>query len=576
MQSEIATGSDRGKIINTMLVVALLVFFGARLASFWISDVPHLVVQFSDDAYYYFKIAQNVVERGLFSFEGSTTTNGFHPLWLFLSVPVFFFAQDQLAALSVIGTLSVCLLLVGYGLIWCYLLRRFSLVAYSICMALALYYAHIFTRCNIEISLALPLALGALLILDNGQQESHSKESRTKLLMLGMLLSFLQLARLDTVYLNITIVLFLLFRRIAPRGVQIETNTSGNRIGRGTACRAPTRGQGCPVSPVFNACQYRALLLKDLFGLVLVVGPPFLTGVGYLIINYTYTGHFIPVSAAAKSMGGLSINYLFLDQLTSQRGWILYSILLVLACVHLILAAARNNPYRQLCRRPYTVAADAACVFMLLYTVHHLFVTSWFLWDWYMYPALPVAVFVLPNLVEAAFRGIESISAVAFRWLTRCVAGAAFVAIAVGVIWQVIWLYRNVDHSFVYQNYLMASVLNQELADHPRLAMGDRAGSLAYFYRGEILQIEGIVGDYEMLNAIKANRLADYITRQDVRYIVSWEGPEQDYFQWTLVNPVPWLSLGPYSELRLCRKTEMLRDKNKAGTIFVWEWPSCP
>ena len=35
-----------------------------------------------DDAFYYFKIAENIVELGKSSFDGIHTTNGYHPLWL--------------------------------------------------------------------------------------------------------------------------------------------------------------------------------------------------------------------------------------------------------------------------------------------------------------------------------------------------------------------------------------------------------------------------------------------------------------------------------------------------------------
>ncbi len=40
-----------------------------------------------DDAFYYFIIAENVLRGQFFTFDGITTTNGFHPLWVFIIAP---------------------------------------------------------------------------------------------------------------------------------------------------------------------------------------------------------------------------------------------------------------------------------------------------------------------------------------------------------------------------------------------------------------------------------------------------------------------------------------------------------
>ncbi len=42
----------------------------------------------SDDAFYYFKIARNVVESRGMTFDGLAPTNGFHPLWLVVLLPI--------------------------------------------------------------------------------------------------------------------------------------------------------------------------------------------------------------------------------------------------------------------------------------------------------------------------------------------------------------------------------------------------------------------------------------------------------------------------------------------------------
>ncbi len=42
-----------------------------------------------DDAYYYFKVAQNISEGHGSTFDGVNPTNGYHPLWMLICIPIF-------------------------------------------------------------------------------------------------------------------------------------------------------------------------------------------------------------------------------------------------------------------------------------------------------------------------------------------------------------------------------------------------------------------------------------------------------------------------------------------------------
>src|SRR5512133_3437249 len=49
-----------------------------------------------DDAYYYFKVAQNISEGHGSTFDGINKTNGYHPLWMLICVPIFALARFDL------------------------------------------------------------------------------------------------------------------------------------------------------------------------------------------------------------------------------------------------------------------------------------------------------------------------------------------------------------------------------------------------------------------------------------------------------------------------------------------------
>jgi len=69
-----------------------------------------------DDAFYYFEIAKYFLATGSPSFDGINLTNGFHPLWQAICLPVFYYWQDEtplrimLAIASLFNIVSIILI----------------------------------------------------------------------------------------------------------------------------------------------------------------------------------------------------------------------------------------------------------------------------------------------------------------------------------------------------------------------------------------------------------------------------------------------------------------------------------
>jgi len=75
-----------------------------------------------DDAYYYFKVAQNISEGHGSTFDGINPTNGYHPLWMLVCIPIFALARFDLilplrVLLLVLGGLSAATAVLFYRLI---------------------------------------------------------------------------------------------------------------------------------------------------------------------------------------------------------------------------------------------------------------------------------------------------------------------------------------------------------------------------------------------------------------------------------------------------------------------------
>ncbi len=95
----------------TIAAVAIVVAW-LLLIAVW-PDAPFTLT--FDDAYYYFGIARNVAEGHGSTFDGINQTNGYHPLWLAISVPVFAVGFDDLVAVRVL--LAIQFVVYGAALI---------------------------------------------------------------------------------------------------------------------------------------------------------------------------------------------------------------------------------------------------------------------------------------------------------------------------------------------------------------------------------------------------------------------------------------------------------------------------
>jgi len=90
-----------------ILLVTVLIVISLYAA---LSDAQNLSWRWftRDDAYYYFKVAQNISEGHGSTFDGINRSNGYHPLWMLICIPIF-----ALARFDVILPLRILLLVMS-------------------------------------------------------------------------------------------------------------------------------------------------------------------------------------------------------------------------------------------------------------------------------------------------------------------------------------------------------------------------------------------------------------------------------------------------------------------------------
>lgn len=250
--------------------------------------LPHLFVIFAhqeiilnwfttDDAFYYFKTAQNIVEGQGVTFDGIARTNGFHPLWMVLLLPIFSLARfDLILPLRLVVTLQVILGLGSSLVIFQFIRTRCSQwVAFLTALIWAftpMVYQVVF-KGGTEAGLnAFFLVLLWWQYYQLSEKLSQGKVNFRRIAILGGLASLVLLCRLDNVYLIFIAGGWLLLRFWQQPGVKSITPAS---------------------------------TFKWWLKLGFAYFTPIVTTLGlYLIVNQLYIGSAMPVSGKIKRWWG--------------------------------------------------------------------------------------------------------------------------------------------------------------------------------------------------------------------------------------------------------------------------------
>jgi len=172
----------------------------------------------SDDGFYYFKTAQNIAEGRGVSFDGLGATNGFHPLWMAVLVPIFALARLDLILPLRIVLLVMTVLNAGSAVLLYRIVRR--AVSPAVGVAAAVFWAFFPDIHKVTNMLGMESGLYAfflLLLLAQVQslelrRAAGEPDTPQMLLKLGITAALLLLSRLDNIFLVAVMGLWVMFR----------------------------------------------------------------------------------------------------------------------------------------------------------------------------------------------------------------------------------------------------------------------------------------------------------------------------------------------------------------------------
>ena len=419
---------------------------------------------FEDDYYYYATIADRLVAQGRLTYDGLTTTNGFHPLW-FVGIAAlravfgrfgdaFYIALTVVAFASMVVTFEL-------GRRFARALGASPALSSGIAAVYAFGTAKLLSN-GMECVVAVPLFIWLHLVLANTRVVTPRRA-----LLIGFVASLAILARLD-------IALFVPLMIVGYVAVARPPIIHAVRV-------LPAFCAGGILVPLYAAAN------------ALIVGTPF------------------PVSALAKRMvtePGFSLSY--------ARGvafWTVYgstvAVVLPLGLLALVLLVRDRPRERSASRMVGGLSIVYAFGFFGLNAL-----PGWILFSWYAFPLAPALIASLVFICER-WRGLLNL---------RLQLAVATIVVILGPALSIRYYIEHGPEWSTSDNTLLA--LSYDLADRMKdreglIAMGAIAGVVGYVTEKPILQVEGLVADRRMVEHLRReDHLGDVLREYGADYLV--------------------------------------------------------
>jgi hypothetical protein len=470
---------------------------------------------FFDDFYFYLKIALNIVSSGISTFDGTTITNGYHPLWMGIIVLLLKFTGGDnfyffLLFSFLIGLLNTGSFLLLHRILWeiipnkgaCFLLAFGTLI-----------FQTVITASGMEVSLTIPL----ILLLVFWIMASANRDRMPGMISLGFLSSLIVLSRLDSA---ILILIFLPFVVVGSDLRKIIKHIMAFGVG----------------------------------GLLVPI---------YFAFNHFWLGSIMPTSGVAKHLKPTfhfslpTFNSLF----NPSEGLALYVLPSAIASICGILVYFSYRKTKSI----YGKAIAPVLIFPIIYYPLLSLSSDWQLWFWYFYPIVIAA----PISVALIFEIFISKRVFRFVFNDKSIAGAftLFLLIMFGVLH--IFASSTIDHIERNSIYYAALKIRAFEQAHPgRYAMGDRVGVVAYLIDSPVVQTEGLVMDKHFLEHIrKQDDLIAVLKEYCVNYYIATNPANHDgCYEFT--EPAQAGDASPKMRGKLCQEPILYFRKKD----FIKEW----
>jgi len=199
-----------GYFLIILIIFSLMIKLFILLQPFSIIDG-----YLSDDAYYYFVIVRNLIEGHGIIFNENVPTNGFHPLYIFILIPIFAsFIIDPILPIYIVLFILI-LLNIGTG-ITLYFIGKY---AYNVNTGVIasffwLFNPYIFKTTLLGLETSISLFFISLFVYYCLKKRDKNSLNVKELFIFSFLITLIFLSRLDGIFLFISVIFFLFMKKI--------------------------------------------------------------------------------------------------------------------------------------------------------------------------------------------------------------------------------------------------------------------------------------------------------------------------------------------------------------------------
>jgi hypothetical protein len=453
-----------------------LVLFGGALVAYAVAVLCRpqgaVLALLSDDAFYYFKIARNLLAGEGCTFDGIAPTNGFHPLWMLVVIAVSACTGGNelatpVAVLLLAGVIATATLFLIHRTVERHIAPGYGLVA----VAAALLPNVLVAMLNgLETGLQLLLAT-ALVGACYRHRLLAPDVSLRRLAALGLLIGLVVLSRLDSVFL--------------VAAAALMTAVASRRL---------------PLS------QQLARLLCLGAAFAVVVAP-------YLAWNVTAFGHLTPSSGVAKSA------FPALAARMSLAGDQFWGFLMLVALWAAIAVARAPRGWRRAASGPsgatetpfWSSPVSLLALASALHFLHAFLFMAWGVY-WWHFTLYGLGIALASSGALAAVVGAR----VGLGRIAVAVVSALLIAFAAWAQFRSLPV-KGAQHA----GWLAAARWAKDHTDEESVFALVDAGLFGYFSHRRVVNLDGKANSYDYLERVDLGNVDAYLESVGVRYVAN-------------------------------------------------------
>lgn len=470
-----------------MSICLCLALLAGELAIALLSSMHFILSNFlPDDAFYYFKIALNIAASHGSSFDSVTVTNGYHPLWMLILAACYrIFDAAPASEAPIRIALTLCALLnFGSALLIVRLFRTLARDGGAVFLASIFWILNPYVIYETLNGLETSLLVFVILVWITAALKLSSASSRLSFFVMGILSGLLILARLDSFFYAIVLLVWLMAVLRAPlRAALLVAFGTVLAIAPYVYWMLKNFGSILPSSAVSNTLDLHDALAR--------------AGLG----EYLRVHAFYVIDSASRLYGYLSAGPIILFLIGAALGCML----------------ARKQRWREAFapQSRFLLVAGAGCLLVLFANAYgRLLVRDWYLVPFEIFAALAVA-WAADRIAQEGRKG-------------RVVLAAAGALVVVCFFWSYHTTLAD-RHAHGGDLILVSSAqwINAHILLDARVGVFD-AGIIGYYAQPTIINLDGLVneGAYQ---ALKNRTLLAYMMSMHIDYLIASQGYIDNY-----------------------------------------------